>query len=286
MAQNIYEIGAPATEIKRLENFEWPSLVSKSIIESICAGTKINSLLDAGCGPGTQVAAICQKLGIAYTGFDNGKVTPASNSYIVDILKSSLNRDGLPGVAVYADVLTVGLDSFNGRNPDPRNDSLPDIAHMRFVLMHLMSCDWDTAIINMVKLAQKRVVLMEYDWRSVSSKTHPTLTRETVELFEKFAALVNLDLYAGHKLGEKADYYGYPSTYNIYSRAEGRFEVELLSKIPGAAEMARMLGHRGIADELEDKLAQFKSFGGATTLTPAEIHSVVIDTSVPRKPLI
>ncbi len=290
MSQTIYGIGAPATEVKRLRELDWPNLVSEGFVECISSGINITSLLDAGCGPGTQMAETCQKLGIAYTGFDNGKLssmwTTPYEGWISSILRRNLNEKGLKGTAIYADVLDVTSESFEGRNPDPRNNDLYDIVHMRFVLMHLMSCDWDRAIINMIKLSLKRVILMEYDWQSVTSKSHPKEIAELVELFQRFATLVNLDLYAGRKLKQIAERgYGYPANYSVSSRPEGKFVSELLSKIPSAISIAKQLGKLDLAEAFEKKMDEINSIADEITITPAQIHSLIIDTSVPRKRL-
>lgn len=290
MTKSIYEIGAPVSEIKRLENFEnfdWPNEVSRSIIEAIKAGTPIASLLDAGAGPGTQMAKICQKLEISYTAFDKGKLSNTSDDILMsEVLRKNLADEGLKGSSIYADVLDVDQDSFEGRNPDPRNNDLPDLVHMRFVLMHLGQGFWGMAITNMVKLARKRVILMEYDWRSVSSSSHPIFMEGLLVAMEDFASLVNLDLYSGSKIGKAAQSFGYPANHNTYSRSEGSYGKELLDKIPAAAEIAKKLGDFELAKRLETKAWFIKAFGDSFKLVPAEIHSVVIDTSVKRKPLI
>ncbi len=283
MKPTIYQVGAPTSEVRRLENLEWPNEVSKSILEALHAGIPITSLLDAGAGPGTQMAELCYKLDIEYRAFDNGKMsTPVGDVYMADILKRNLWDKGLLGSSVVADVLTVGLDSFGDRNYDLRDNSLPDIVHMRFVLMHLPACEWAMAIMNMLMLAQKRLILMEYDWRTVKSSSHPTLIEESVKTFERFAKLVNLNLYAGRNLTNEANGFGYPVTECVYSRAEGHYAQELASKLPTGIETARKIGEIDLANELQNIMDTILGYGNGLTLVPAEIHAVVIDTSKER----
>ncbi len=285
--KNLYEAGAPSVEAQRLESFDWPNQVSRSIIETINYRAHINSLLDAGAGPGTGVARICAEFGIAYTGFDNGlfETGPYRISF-AEKLRGNLNYEGLRGASVFANVLDVGLDSFYGLNPDPRNNDLYDVAHMRFVQMHLGEIHRDIAVINLLKLAKKRVILMEYDWQSVASSTHPELIQECVSTVENFAKLVNLDIYCGRSLANAEQSFGFPTNYAIYSRPEGPFAAELLSKLPTCIQVSKQLGHEELSEQLMAVSKKITAVADRMTLIPAEIHSAVIDTSVPRKPLV
>ncbi len=272
METNIYQVGAPATELKRLETFEWSNQVSKSIIEAVCENIPFARILDAGCGPGTQMAEICNSLKKLYFGFDNGKTE--DGELISEVLKENLFEKNIPGVITYGSVLDdIDTLDINFQN----NQNQPDIIHMRFVLMHMPKVMWKQVIKNMVNAALDKVVLIEYDWISVKSSSHPDLIEGCIKTFEKFANLVNLDLYAGGKVKNNVDELGYSANYNIYSRAEGKFADELLSKIPTAIQICKKINETELADELIKKMNLIRAYSDELTLVPAEAHAVVID---------
>ena len=267
MAENMYEQGVSATERERLENFPYPHQVSVQILSNLTFA----GLLDAGSGPDTKLAKyVVHERKANYNAFDNGKtVVDGHEESFSQILVNNLEKEGIRGNVYQADVRRIP-----GWMPSA------DIVHQRFVLMHLPGQDVRGKVLrDLFSIAVHHLILMEYNWRSVTStKDQETLNR-FVSMSYQLMMIARVDPFVGESLkdlvaselppGQNRSY-----LFKTFLRPEGPYSSELIQLCRMQSGLAERLGESELSVgfiRLGDQLERSPIF-----FVPAEICVAII----------
>ena len=176
MPKNIYEKGeAESEEKERLKTLDYPNFASEELIGENLRGKVV---LDLGAGPNAELGKFVRERGVEYIAYDISEA----------FLKAQRN-EGAP--AVRGDVRIL-----------PFKDKSVDIAHMRFVLMHLSSEDRERAIQETTRITKERELFVEYDWNAVQGN-------ETIQHFLKLQTALTpkkgINIFMGQTLKEEVE---------------------------------------------------------------------------------
>lgn len=177
--RGMYTSPAPEVERRRLATFEYPNEVSCRALDKL----QFDSFIDAAAGPGTGIAEYVVHVRQAtYTAFD-------LNPGMVDMLSRGLKEKEIPANVFEANVLDI-----------PSVVGHADIVHSRFLLMHLPSEEKRRkALGGMLSIADRYVVLLEYNWRTMEAPSVPavdTFKKLSLELMDA----LHVDPYAGETM--------------------------------------------------------------------------------------
>lgn len=178
--EGIYARSVVAAERDRLTGFIYPNTVSRSALE----GLEFNSLIDAGAGLGTGLAKyVVRERKAKYVAFD-------LNPGMVTLLSTGLRQENIPARVLEADILNI-----------PQEVGHADVIHERFVLMHLDSdAKRQQALAGLLAIADRNVVLLEYDWMTMGSSKHADIVGSFRNLSLEFMLNVNIDPFAGRTM--------------------------------------------------------------------------------------
>lgn len=157
------------SEIKRMNEFEWPLEVSAEILPKNLDGKIV---ADIGAGPNTNLGKIVEQRGGKYIALDrNFKMTGTQKQE---------NK-------------TVQGDIFHL----PFRDKEIDILHTRFVVMNIPENKRAEAICELAR-SGKQNIIMDYDWKSFHSENPEIQT--FAKNARQLAEMAGTDLYFGGKL--------------------------------------------------------------------------------------
>ncbi|HVX91393.1 MAG TPA: class I SAM-dependent methyltransferase [Candidatus Paceibacterota bacterium] len=173
--------GVSPEELRRLNSLKRPNERSQELLNQLDMTNK--NLLDVGAGSNPELGSYMKVRNGGYTAID---VNPAMVASMNEAFKSA----GLPYESKQEDIVagtSFASESF-------------DVAHERFVLMNIKPETRAAAIQEMVRVAKEGVVLMEYDWSTFSSTSHPELIASVKQFVERVFTTTNTDPYMGGKL--------------------------------------------------------------------------------------
>lgn len=174
--RNIYEEGEVNEEEKeRLQALDYPNFVSESIIGENLEGKIV---LDVGAGPNTELGKFVRKHGGEYLAFD-----------ISEAFLESQKRENSNAVRGNAKEL-------------PFRDSSVDIAHERFVLMHLSPEDRKKVIEELFRISKNKTIFAEYDW-SVAGGSEAV--NKFIEIQKSLTPKIGVDILMGGKVREEVE---------------------------------------------------------------------------------
>jgi ubiquinone/menaquinone biosynthesis C-methylase UbiE len=153
----------PQEEIERLERIEYPNFVSETILNPIDLNHK--RILDSGAGPNAKLAEFVAHKGGMYVPLD----------IRTDVLKQMRDKTELDKLSFYGvqgDVRDL-----------PFGDKTFDLIHQRFVLMNIARESRGQALKELLRVGKEKLVLLEYNWRTLGS----TESRKTIERFRELA---------------------------------------------------------------------------------------------------
>lgn len=206
-------------EIEYFKQVKYPQFVSESVLLGKCRDKMV---VDVGAGPSTF-------LGEWITG-------PQDGLYIAtDIHEQSLKLQREKGLqAAVEDISALSFDSAS-----------VDIAHERFVLMHLRDDEQrKKAISEMVRIVRNRAIFIEYDWSSFSGGLVVNGLRDfMLKVFPK-----HVDPYLGKILRRKVEdvlFQEYFPAYEIqqisFQRSQGVYYDELVPLVRSFHAVMRRL---------------------------------------------
>lgn len=173
--------GVSQEERDRLNALQRPNERSQELLNKLDMGSK--NLLDVGAGSNPELGGYMKVRDGNYTAID-------VNGDMVAHMNEAFAKAGYPYQSVEGDI--VAGTSFE--------DGAFDVAHERFVLMNIKPETRTAAIQEMMRVAKEAVVLMEYDWRSFASTSHPELIASVKQFVERVFTATGTDPYMGEKL--------------------------------------------------------------------------------------
>lgn len=260
---NIYTKGVLASEVERLQTIDYPG----SITEQVLSELEFASFIDAGAGPSSTLAEYVAGRDASYAAFDIGK--DREGNYFSDILRQQLEARRIYGTSIYGDVYNI-----------PDKIGTADVAFQRFVLMHLPERMRGEAVENLLAIANRHVVLMEYDWSTIRSTSHPKLIQQVLEIALQFMEAVGIDPFAGGKLKQSNAYVLDDGACSIRFGskvgAEGHFSSDLIMKFPQMRAYFDSCGRGELSEELSEAQYVMEHADQPVTLVPARIAYAVI----------
>lgn len=161
---------------------KYPNTFSMRLLRS--CGTLANRfVLDVGAGDNPEFGVDIRSEGAMFEFVDK-------NQDSLKLLGSALEDRGFMCSGAYADV-TAGIDM---------KDSNVDLAHMRFVLMHITPNQQRRAIAEVLRVTAGNAVFVEYDYTSIYSQTHQDRLEAFMEPFYELASVFQLDITVGERL--------------------------------------------------------------------------------------
>ena len=227
--ERMYDAPVTEAERNRLATFSYPNQVSCKVLDTL----EFSSCIDAGAGTGTSLAEYIIGRGASYTAFD-------FKPEIVAQMNDGLRAKNLSARAVEANILDI-----------PATVGHADVVHERFVLMHLSQADRSKAFANLLDIADRNLLLLEYNWRTMRSSHHST----TLKLFEEgayaFMELLHIDPYAGEAMrGLVHDTLPHGQyEFGRDLRTEGNYTSELIALCEVQSVVARRMGRLDLAEK-------------------------------------
>jgi hypothetical protein len=230
--ERLYDAPVGEVERNRLASFSYPNQVSRGLLDSI----GFSSCIDAGAGTGTSMAEYVIGRGASYTAFD-------FKPEMVAQMNDGLRAKNLPACAIEANILNI-----------PATVGRADVVHERFVLMHLSSADRSRAVGNLLDVANRNVLLMEYNWRTMRSSRHSAMLKRFEESAHEFMELVGIDPYAGETMQKLVRSTLLRGRYEFVrdQRPEGDYTSEFIALCEVQNAVARRLGRLALAEKAEN----------------------------------
>jgi hypothetical protein len=187
MLPGMYDEAVDEVEKERLHSTQFAHHVSCTILD----GWQFGSLLDAGSGPDSRLADyVVKKRGASYAACDSGKATiRGSERPFIELLGEDLRCRGIPARLFNADLRRL-----------PPDIGPVDVAHARFVLMHLATLDRRTVIENLLTVATKYVLLLEHNWGSIDTTHDNGVLKRFVEASFALSSSYRIDHFAGETI--------------------------------------------------------------------------------------
>lgn len=218
-------------EVDRLKNFDYPFTVSRSVLEEI----SFDSLLDSGAGLNIKLAEYTVNDRKAkYSAFDSGKSLVGDMvQTFADIMRSELVQKGIQADTFSADVRNI-----------PAGIMPADVVHQRFVFMHLSEADRRIALSELLRLAKKAVVLLEYDWSTIRSTNHSEILDQFIQMSFKTMNLFDVDPHAGENLKSIVSeaVVGPNVEFKNFQREEGDYTDEIIKLCKMQSELCKRAG--------------------------------------------
>lgn len=250
----MYDAPVVAAERNRLATFSYPNQVSCRVLDTL----KFSSLIDAGAGTGTSLAEYVIRRGASYTAFD-------FKPEMVAQMNDGLRTKNLPACAVEANILDIS-PLFNSA----------DVVHERFVFMHLSEADQPNAMNNLLYIANRNIVLLEYNWRTMESSRHTAELERFRECAFPFMELLHIDPYAGETMQLLVRDMMPHGWYEFKrdQRPEGNYTSELITLCAVQCNIARRIGNADLA-ERSAKLKEAFSVSPIEFVPPEIVVAVV-----------
>ena len=250
----MYDAPVVAAERDRLATFSYPNQVSCRVLDAL----EFSSLIDAGAGTGTSLAEYVIGRGATYTAFD-------FKPEMVAQMNEGLQAKDLPARAIEANILNIS-PMFNSA----------DVVHERFVFMHLPTADQPDAMNNLLYIANRNIVLLEYNWRTMESSRHAEELERFRECAFPFMELLHIDPYAGETLQNLVRDMMPHGWYEFKrdQRPEGDYTSELITLCDVQSNIARRMGNADLA-ERSAKLKEAFSVSPIKFIPPEVVIAVV-----------
>jgi|GEM_PF-2500954 ubiquinone/menaquinone biosynthesis C-methylase UbiE len=262
---NIYESTTQiASEQERLKNknFSHPHLVSTSLLEQTDLTNK--KFLDIGSGADPELGKLVESKNGTYVAFDY-------NSALLQKLKTA-------SIAAEAGFSFVRGDA---KKLPFKPDSV-DIAHERFVLMHMQPADRAKVIANTIGAAKKEALFLEYDWTPIMSDTHPNLIEKFKQASLQLMSMIKIEPSMGEKLPNeiaeviKNTGHDLQIEEKVFKR-KGKFGKEILDMARMEAEVSeKMLKNKTLAEQFTNIANEIQTELDFIELVPADIHAVIV----------
>ena len=250
-------------EAERMEKiYRYPNSISKKLIGKISGKT----ILDMGCGPNSQLGKWVIHNGGQYIALDK-------NYQYLDKQKARLKQATIIQGDV-TDIINVTEILYK---------FIPEIAHVRFLLVHLGDPENLKAKLNLVyllKYIMKKTVIMEHDWSTIKGSN---VIEKFRNLSIEICAQAGMDLEIGAKVFKfvsesVSKYSDIRITQKVFRRLAGHYYHELLPLarlLIGLINNNPSLSHylERILD-LKDKLLE-ESKIKQSKFHPPDIYSVV-----------
>lgn len=201
--REIYKQGEISkAEIHRMQTIGYPAYVSEKVLTPFTLQDK--KVLDSGAGPNPKLAEFVEKKGGRYVPLD---LRPDA----LKAMRTALESEGLPFFGVQADVRNL-----------PFADNSFDVVHQRFVLMNIAPETRDQALKELLRVAKEKVVLLEYNWRTLHSTAHPEVVERFKDLAFRMFSKFSTDPYMGEQFEALLKKVGANLTYTLehFKRAE------------------------------------------------------------------
>jgi hypothetical protein len=265
---SVYATPVPSSVTKLMDALDFPHAVSTEVLGEL----EFGSLLDVGAGKDVRLAEhVVRQRGARYTALDFGREEgPDGTTTFAEAMRARLRSAGLVATAVEGDVRDI-----------PASVAPADVVHQRFVFMHLTPADRRRALAEMLRLAKRHVVLLDYAWRTFASTSHPRLVSEFVEKTYALMAIVNADPHAGEALSALAREVAPQAAIakRVFELPEGDHAHQLFVLCPLQADIARGVQRPDLAavfEATEAELRALRARGEPFRMTSAQIHAVVV----------
>lgn len=252
------QVGVPKEEIERLKNIEFPNLVSETILNNFNLEGK--RILDIGSGSNGELGRYMVGRGGIYVAVDIRK------EMLVQI-KNAFDMNSIPFFGVQADVVEL-----------PFIDNQFNFSHLRFVLMHLSPENQRRAIKETVRVTKEKAFLIDYNWRSLASSTHPNELSKFRNLSFKLIHQSGVDPFLGEKLEALIKETVPNLTFRIQSfqRKEDDYTNELVTLCQVSSKIANIrLGDSALSEQFQALGEEFKN--NPIKFSPPEVVVTVID---------
>lgn len=169
----------PKEEIERMEKIEYPTYVSETLLNSL--DLKDKKVLDSGAGPNPRLAEFVARKGGMYVPLD-------LRADVLKEVKTKLETEYVPFYGAIGDVHQL-----------PFKDRSFDVVHQRFVLMNIIKESRKKALEELLRVSKEKLVLLEYNWKTLSSTKNPEAAKRFQQLAFKIFKTFSTDPYMGEQ---------------------------------------------------------------------------------------
>jgi hypothetical protein len=255
---NIYTspYGIDDHELRRIESLTYPQYISELVLHEL----EFTSLIDAGAGVSTRMAEYAAQKGASYLAFDAGFYHRQAMS---ELLKRKLRQKHIPGESFFADVRD--MPSIIGK---------ADVVHMRLLLIWIAEIERLSVIRKLIAHANRYVVIIENDWRSLKSFSHAQLIQACYETVCELMSLTTLVPDMGEKLEQYRHLLPYESELKYHPRPQGNYQAEITDKLKTMETGCANLGRHDLAARFRELVREMSR--KEVKLVPPETVSLVI----------
>lgn len=248
----------PKEEIERLKWIEYPNFVSETLLNDF--NLKDKKVLDVGSGPNIKLAEFVTKKQGMYAPLD-------IRADALKEMKDGLANTETPFYGVRGDVKSL-----------PFADGTFDIVHQRFILMNISPETRAKALREILRVSEKDVLLLEYNWRTLKSTESPEIIDRFRDLAFQMFAKFSTDPYMGEKfeqLLKEVDPYLEYSLQSFKREESVNNMAELMLNLRGFYKGAKdFLKDEKLAEDFKRLIEELKN--SPIKFVPPEIVVVII----------
>lgn len=249
----------PREEIERMKAIEYPAYVSETLLSSIDLNEK--KVLDAGAGPNPKLAEFIDRKEGMYIPLD-------LRTDVLAEMKDKLEAEKVPFHGVKADMRQL-----------PFADGSFNVVHERFVLMNITKESRKQALEELMRVGKEKLVLLEYNWRTLRSTKNPEMAERFRELAFKLFQKFSTDPYMGEQLGDLVKEIDPDSKYSIqhFERKEDVANTpEVILNLKVFYNAAKnVLKDETFAADLQDLIDELEK--SPIALIPPEIVAAIVE---------